>query len=150
MAEDNYMPNDIGRASQLLGSCCNEAMGADLTSGLLDNLRNFLEEPLHPHMIVLSDGLRACARLLRDLVGNSNRNYARVPVTLDYLEVLLPSLRCTLAQIKAYYDDASLTMGLRWRTMYHKMTEEADGLPLPQRVGLYNQFLHLLGYMLTR
>lgn len=34
--------------------------------------------------------------------------------------------------------------------MYNKMTEEAGGLPLPQRFLLYNHFLSLLEQLLTR
>ncbi|EFW98664.1 hypothetical protein CMQ_4516 [Grosmannia clavigera kw1407] len=151
MPESNYdAPIDLSRGPKISASCLNEAVGADITAGLLDNLRGFLDQSLQPHMIILADGLRQCGCLLRELVGCCNTNYARLPVTLDYIEIVLPSLRCTFVKIKAYYDDPTLTMDMRWRTMYHRMTEEADGLPLPQRAGLYNQYLLCLQQMQTR
>ena len=49
-----------------------------------------------------------------------------------------------------YYEDRTLTREIRWRKMYNKMTEEAGGIPLPQRFVLYNDFLVMLWYLLNR
>jgi hypothetical protein len=66
------------------------------------------------------------------------------------LEVLLPCLGRTLKDIVTYYEDKTLSREIRWRKMYNKMTEEAGGLPLPQRFVLYNHFLTLLKQLLTK
>jgi hypothetical protein len=88
--------------------------------------------------------------LLRDLADRSQVHIARVPVVLDYLNIVLPCLSKTLRDIQTYIDDKTLSRETRWRKMYSKMTEEAGGLPLAQRFGLYNQFLIMLKYLLTR
>lgn len=142
-------PNDPVQA-HLLQGCCREAQRADQTAGCLDTLRSFLPENFHGHMTSLADEIRTSARLLRDLADRSQVHISRVPVVLNYLNVLLPCLCRTLRDINAYYEDKTLTKEIRWRSMYHKMTEEAAGLPLPQRFTLYNHFLGLLMELLTR
>ncbi len=42
----------------------------------------------------------------------------------------------SLRDITTYIDDKTLSREVRWRKMYNKMTEEAGGLPLPQRFAL--------------
>jgi hypothetical protein len=74
----------------------------------------------------------------------------RVPFMTSYLNVLLPCLSRSLDDITAHYEDKTLSREIRWRKMYNKMTEEAGGLPLPQRFVLYNHFLSLLKQLLTR
>jgi hypothetical protein len=74
----------------------------------------------------------------------------RVPVVLDYLNVVLPCLSRSLRDIQTHIDDKTLSREIRWRKLYNKMTEEAGGLPLPQRFVLYNHFLTMLKYLLTR
>ncbi|OAA53790.1 hypothetical protein SPI_09235 [Niveomyces insectorum RCEF 264] len=143
-------PGDVVRMTTLIGGCFQEAMSADLVAGCLENLRGFLAEPLHPHLNALIDEIRKCSRVLRQIVEETRTHHSRTPVLLDYLDMLLPCFRRSLADIKGYYENKSMTKELRWRTMYHKMTEEASGLHLPQRFALYHQFLVLLEQMLTR
>lgn len=150
MVQGAYGMSDTGSAGQILGSCCQEAMGADFVASCLDNLCSTLPDQMRPHIIASSDGLRMCGRLLRDIVGHSNIHYTRVPLALDYLDMLLPCLHRTIGDIRKYYDDSSLSKDIRWRTMYHKMTDEAGGIPLPQRFALFNQYLVLLDQMLIR
>ncbi|KAL2168443.1 hypothetical protein VTG60DRAFT_7245 [Thermothelomyces hinnuleus] len=68
----------------------------------------------------------------------------------NYLSILLPCLSRTLKDIVTYYEEKTLSREIRWRKMYNKMTEEAGGLPLPQRFVLFNHFLSLLKQLLAR
>ncbi|KAF5980835.1 hypothetical protein FCOIX_4585 [Fusarium coicis] len=89
-------------------------------------------------------------QLLRELAEYSKVHFSRVPVVLDYLEIILPCLSRSLRDITTYYEDRTLTKENRWRKMYHSMTQEAGGLSLPQRFILYNRFLSLLRELLLR
>lgn len=134
----------------LLSGCCLEAERADVVAFHLEGLRNALLEPAHPHLSVTIEEIRTSAQLLRELADNSQVHFTRVPVVLDYLNIILPCLSRSLRDITAHYEDTSLSKENRWRKMYHKMTEEAGGLLLPQRFLLYNHFLTLLRELLTR
>ncbi|KAK5651732.1 hypothetical protein OQA88_11694 [Cercophora sp. LCS_1] len=134
----------------LLQGCCREAERADLVALGLDQLRAALPETLHGHIVMLSEEIRGTSRLLRDLADRSQVHYSRVPVVLDHLNVILPCLSRSLRDITTHYEDKTSSREIRWRKMYHKMTEEAGGLPLPQRFVLYNHFLSLLKQLLTK
>ncbi|KAK0733333.1 hypothetical protein B0T26DRAFT_632503 [Lasiosphaeria miniovina] len=134
----------------LLQGCCREAERADLVALGLDQLRAALQESFHGHMIALAEEIRRSSRLLRDLADRSQVHISRVPVVLDHLNVVLPCLCRTLRDITSYFEDKTVSRETRWRKMYNKMTEEAGGLPLPQRFILYNHFLSLLRLLLTR
>ncbi|GAB1311187.1 DH domain-containing protein [Madurella fahalii] len=136
--------------THLLRSCCREAERADIVALGLDQLRAALSESFHAHLIALAEEIRNSSRFLRDLADRSQVHIARVPIVANYLNVVLPCLCQTLKDITAYYEDKTLSREIRWRKMYHKMTEEAGGLPLPQRFVLYNHFLALLKQLLTR
>ncbi|KAJ9138539.1 hypothetical protein NKR19_g7821 [Coniochaeta hoffmannii] len=136
--------------AHLLQGCCREAERAELTALSLDGLRMVLPESFHGHMIMVSEEIRNGSLLLRDLADRSQVHIARVPVVLDHLNVLLPCLSRSLRDIQTYIDDKTLSREIRWRKMYNEMTEETGGLPLPQRFGLYNHFLTMLKYLLTR
>ncbi|KAK3695214.1 hypothetical protein B0T22DRAFT_508272 [Podospora appendiculata] len=134
----------------LLQGCCIEAERADLVAVNLDQLRAALPEPLHPHLLTLAEEIKGSSRLLRDLANRSQVHISRVSIVLNYLNVILPCLCRSLRDITAHYEDRTLSRETRWRKMYNQMTEEAGGLPLPQRFVLYNHFLSLLRQLLTR
>ena len=136
--------------TRLLQGCSLEAQRAEIVSGCIDSLRACLPDSFHLHMTAVSEEVKSSGRLLRDLADRSQIHLARVPVVLNYLNVLLPCLCRSLRDMHGFYEDKALTKEIRWRTMYHKMTEEAAGLPLAQRFMLYNHFLTLLGQLLTR
>jgi hypothetical protein len=69
---------------------------------------------------------------------------------LDHLNIILPSLSRSLRDITSHYEDTTLSKQNRWRKMYHVLTKEAEGILLPQRFALYNQFLYSLRALLTR
>lgn len=134
----------------LLRGCCREAERADVVAWGLDQLRAALPESFHGHLIALAEEIRGSGRLLRGLADRSQVHITRVPIVANYLNVVLPCLSQTLKDIVAHYEDKTLSREIRWRKMYNKMTEEAGGLPLPQRFVLYNHFLSLLKQLLTR
>lgn len=136
--------------TNLFRNCCQEAERADIVARGLDQLRAALSESFHSHLIALAEEIRSSSRLLRELANRSQVHIARVPIVANYLGVLLPCLSRTLRDITTHYDDKTLSREIRWRKMYNKMTEEAGGLPLPQRFVLYNTFLSLLSQLLTR
>ncbi|KAK3394626.1 hypothetical protein B0H63DRAFT_506302 [Podospora didyma] len=130
--------------------CCREAERAEIVALGLDQLRLALPVSFHTHLIALTEEIRSSSRLLRDLADRSQVHISRVPIVLNHLGVLLPCLCKTLRDITTYYEDKTLSREIRWRKMYNKMTEEAGGLPLPNRFVLYNNFLSLLKQLLTR
>ncbi|KAI1023153.1 hypothetical protein LB503_000702 [Fusarium chuoi] len=134
----------------LLQGCCLEAERADRVAVQLLGLRNALGEGTHTHLLMTMEEVSISGQLLRDLAEYSKVHFSRVPVVLDYLEILLPCLSRSLRDITTYYEDRTLTKENRWRKMYHSMTQEAGGLSLPQRFILYNRFLSLLRELLLR
>lgn len=134
----------------LLRGCCLEAERADVVGLSLEGLRNALSEKNHPHLTVTIEEIRSSSRLLREMADHSQVHIERVPMVLNYLNIVLPCLSRSLRDITAHYEDRSLSKENRWRKMYHNMTEEASGLLLPQRFMLYNHFLTLVREMLTR
>jgi len=148
---DAYTNNTSGPIElHLLQGCCREAERADLVAVGLEQLRVTLPEAFHGHLVALTEEVRGCSNLLRDLADRSQVHISRVPIVLNYLNVVLPCLCRSLRDITTHYEDKTLSREIRWRKMYHKMTEEAGGLPLPQRFVLYNHFLSLLKQLLTR
>lgn len=136
--------------TQLLLTCCREADQAEIVACGLDQLRVALTESFHSHLIALAEEIRSSSRLLRSLADHSQMHLGRVSFMAVYLNVVLPCLSRTLKDIIGFYEDKTMTREIRWRKMYNNMTEEAAGLPLPQRFVLYNYFLSLLKQLLTR
>ncbi|KAH7006217.1 hypothetical protein EDB82DRAFT_111349 [Fusarium venenatum] len=134
----------------LLQGCCLEAERADLVALQLLGLHNALPDGNHAHLMMLIEEMRASSQLLFELPEHCKVHFSRVPIVLDYLEILLPCLSKSLRDITAFYEDRTQTRENRWRKMYHSMTDEAGGLSLPQRFILYNRFLTLLRELLTR
>lgn len=136
----------------LFGGCCLEAQRSDTVALQLEGLRFALgkEENSDVHLATIVDTIRACARLLRELADLSQIHQERIRIVLNHLNVILPCLSRTLRDITTYYEDRALTKTNRWRTMYHKMAEEAEGMTLPHRFKLYNYFLKSLRDVLIR
>ncbi|KAL6869888.1 hypothetical protein ACO1O0_001220 [Amphichorda felina] len=135
----------------LFGGCCLEAQRCDTVALQLEALRNALMSGPSPvHLTPIIDGVRASGRFLRELADLSQVHQDRLPVVLNHLNIILPCLSRTLRDITGHYEDRSLTKKNRWRTMYHKMMEEADGTPLSQRFSIYNYFLTSLRDVLIR
>ncbi|KAJ2990804.1 hypothetical protein NUW58_g2772 [Xylaria curta] len=148
VATRDLAARDLG--PRVLDGCCVEAERADRVGYCLQGLRNSLPEHLHPHLTAVIDQLQVTSQLLRDLADKSQVHLSQVPVMIDYLNVVLPCLCRTLRDIMGYYEDKTMTREHRWRTMYHVMSSELPGTTLPARFVMYNQFLGLLNYMLTR
>lgn len=134
----------------LLQGCCLEAERADIVAMQLLGLRHTLPDGNHSHLMMAIEEIRASAQLLRELPEYCSVHFSRVPIVLDYLEILLPCLSRSLRDITTFYEDRTLTRENRWRKMYHSMAQEAGGLSLSQRFILYNRFLTLLRELLTR
>ncbi|KAL0936414.1 uncharacterized protein CTRU02_208629 [Colletotrichum truncatum] len=135
---------------RLLQGCCLEAERADLVSVNLEGLRLSLPENYGGHLAALVEEMRSCARILRSLADLSQMHFNRVPILLNYLNIVLPCLSRTLRDITTFYETRTLSKEMRWRKMYHTLTQEVGGLPLPQRFVLYNHFLTCLKHLLTR
>lgn len=100
-------------------------------------------------MNAVIEEIRRSAGLLRDLADHSHVHVSRAPVVANHLNVVLPCMSKSLRDITGYYDDKTITRENRWRKMYHEMQKEGE-LPLPQRFMMYNHFLTLLLFLLTR
>lgn len=116
----------------------------------LDGLGVAIPPSHRAHLIATAEEIRTAAGLLRQLADESDRHFQRIDVMINYLNVMLPSIQKSLNDISKYYEDRRQSRDLRWRTMYHAMTEEAGNLPLPQRFMLYNQYLSGLCQLLVR
>ncbi|KAI1116852.1 hypothetical protein F5Y14DRAFT_35494 [Nemania sp. NC0429] len=147
-AARNPAARDLGL--RVLNGCCLEAERADRIGSCLQVLRNALPEHLHPHLTAVIDQLQITTQLLQDLADKSQVHISQVPVMIDYLNVILPCLCRTLRDIMSFYEDKSRSKDSRWRAMYHTMSNELPGTTLPARFIMYNQFLGLLNFMLTR
>ncbi|EGY21889.1 uncharacterized protein VDAG_03329 [Verticillium dahliae VdLs.17] len=134
----------------LLQGCYTKAERADIVAIRLEGLRLALPENFHPHMIAVIEETRGCARILRDLADRGHVHILRVPMTLNYLNLVLPCLSRTLRDMTMYYEDKTVRKEIRWRRMYNKMKDEVEGLPLPQRFVVYNHFLTMVRRLLTQ
>ncbi|TLS27263.1 hypothetical protein PpBr36_05333 [Pyricularia pennisetigena] len=132
----------------LLGGCNREAQRAYLLADMLEDLRQAVSESLHTHMAAVGIELRQTCRLLRELTERAHVHERRVPVVLDYIQVLLPCLMRTLTDMWKYLEDRTMPRETRWRKMYNDLTKEGD-MPLHQRFLTYNNFLHLLTQMVA-
>ncbi|KAH9429313.1 hypothetical protein MCOR02_010719 [Pyricularia oryzae] len=132
----------------LLGGCNREAQRAHLLADMLESLRQAVSESLHTHMVAVGIELRQTCRLLRELTERAHVHERRVPVALDYVQVLLPCLMRTLTDMWQYIEDKTMPRDTRWRKMYNDLTNEG-GMPLHQRFLTYNNFLYLLNQMVA-
>ena len=135
---------------ELYRGCCREAERSDAMWLRLEGLRKSLPPGNHMHLVATIEGMRGTAQVLRELADLSQLHKDRVPVVLYHLDIGLPCLQRTLQDILQFYEDQKLSLDNRWRKMYHTMKDEADGLLLPQRFMLYNQFFTSLKDLLTR
>ncbi|KAJ0320586.1 hypothetical protein Brms1b_003087 [Colletotrichum noveboracense] len=74
----------------LLRGCCLEAERADMVSVHLEGLRQALPETYGGHLAMLVEEMRSSARVLRDLADLSQMHFNRVPILLNYLNIVLP------------------------------------------------------------
>ncbi|KOS19322.1 hypothetical protein ESCO_000898 [Escovopsis weberi] len=136
--------------AHLLQGCCVEAERSDIVWLRLEGLYQSLPEANRRSLRTLIDEIRTSSLILRELADLSQVHQDRVPLALDPLNVLLPCISRSLRDITGHYEDTKLTKVNRWRTMYHDMTDEVGGLPLPQRFVVYNHFLTSLRDLLSR
>lgn len=139
-------PEDI----TLLKGCYLEAQRSDDIALKLEGLRVALNEPNDSHLAVTIAGIRSGARRLRELADIAQVNRDRLAFVLHPLKIVLPCLCRSLRDIQMHYDDCSRSKQNRWRRMYHCMTNEAEGLPLPTRFLTYSQYTTVLRDILIR
>lgn len=130
--------------STLLSGCCHEAERARLVGNSLEGLRNVLPDKLHTHLNLLIQEVHLSSHFLRRLADQAQIHGARVPQVFDYINTILPCLSRSLRDISGFMDDRSHSKETRWRTMYHTMTNELPGTPLPARFNMYKLFLSML------
>jgi len=134
----------------LLAGCMREGQRAGFVAKRLDLLRNEVNESLHRHMLDTMEQIRNTSRLLIELFEKAYAHQHRIPVIVNYLYVLLPCVSRTLRDITTHYDNKALSKEIRWRTMYHEMTKEAGGIPMPARFAIYSNFITMLIQLLVR
>ncbi|QPH01111.1 hypothetical protein C2857_005310 [Epichloe festucae Fl1] len=139
-------PNDVS----LLQGCYLEAQRSDDIWLKLEGLRIAINEPSSSHLAVTITSIRTGARRLRHLADVAQVHRDRVQFVLNPLNTVLPCLSRSLRDIKSHYDDRSRSRQNRWRHMYHSLTNEAGGLPLPSRFAIYNKYVSLLRDILLR
>lgn len=135
---------------KLFGGCALEAQRADTVAIQLEGLGNSLTEAGVGHLTVIVGEMQLTAYFLRELADYSQIHQDRIPIVLNHLNIVLPCISRTLRDIQGYIEDRSMTKKNRWRTMYHVMREEADGIELAQRFSIYKYFLTSLRDVLIR
>lgn len=135
---------------KLFGGCALEAQRADQVALQLEGLGHSLAEASIGHLAIIVEEMHWTATFLRELADYSQIHQDRIPIVLNHLNVVLPCISRTLRDIRTYVEDKSLTKRNRWRTMYHDMREEADGIDLAQRFSIYKYFLTSLRDVLVR
>lgn len=146
--EVDFSPGSI--ETHLVSGCVREAERSEIVAMRLDALRATLAENFHAHLFSLAEEIRMCSVVLRDIADKAQVYSSRVSIVLNYLNVVLPCLCKTLRDITDYYENRTMSKEIRWRTMYHKMSAEAQGMTLSQRFHLYQQFLVQLRAMLIK
>jgi hypothetical protein len=134
--------------STLLSGCCHEAERARLVGNSLEGLRNVLPDKLHAHLNILIQEVHLSSHFLRRLADQAQIHGARVPQVFGFINIILPCLSKSLRDITGFMDDRTHSKETRWRTMYHEMTNELPGTPLPARFNMYNMFLSMLTQLL--
>lgn len=132
---------------RLLRGCSLEAKRCQTVAGSLEGLRMVVQEANHPDMHDTMREMDKCGRLLNSLAHESAVYQDRVPIVLDHLNVVLPSLSKSLRDITTYWEDTSRNLVQRWRCIYHNLRREA-GISLPTRFALYQSYLASLRYLL--
>lgn len=135
---------------KLFGGCALEAQRADTVALQLEGLGNSLTESSIGHLAIIVEEIHWIAAFLRELADYSQIHQDRIPIVLNHLNVVLPCISRTLRDIQGYIENKSMTKRNRWRTMYHEMKEEADGIELAQRFSIYKYFLTSLRDVLIR
>jgi hypothetical protein len=146
-ASDN-MQDALAVELRLLTGCGHEAERCRTVAVSLEGLRLVLPEANHPEMFATIDETRKCGRLLDGIAHESAIYQDRVPIVLDHLNVVLPSLSKSLRDITGYWEDTSKSLQERWRCIYHNLRREA-GIPLPARFMLYKSYLISLRMLLV-
>jgi hypothetical protein len=132
---------------RLLTGCGHEAERCRAVANSLDGLRLVVPEANHPDMYLAIQEMQKCGRFLDGLAQESAIYQDRVPIVLDHLNVVLPSLSKSLRAIQNYWDDMSKSLVQRWRCIYHNLSREA-GISLPARFSLYKSYLISLRLLL--
>lgn len=145
-ATDN-MHDPLAVEVRLLTGCGVEAERCRTVAVSLEGLRLVVAEANHPDMFATIDEMRRCGRLLDGIAQESALYQDRVPIVLDHLNVVLPSLARSLRDITGYWEDTSRSVQERWRCIYHNLEREA-GIPLPSRFFLYKSYLLSLRLLL--
>ncbi|OAA42620.1 hypothetical protein NOR_04751 [Metarhizium rileyi] len=134
----------------LMDGCYSEAERSDDMALKLEGLRIALNEPLTSHLGMTIKEITRCARRLRELADIAQVKRDCVAHVLHHLNVVLPCMCQSLQTMRDYYLLCSLSKKNRWRSMYHDMKEEANGLPLHERFHLYYGYVTLLRNFFTR
>ena len=86
------MQDALALEISLIQGCGLEAERCVAVAGSLDGLRLVVPEANHPDMFATITETHRCARFLEGLAQESAIYQDRVPIVLDHLNVLLPSL----------------------------------------------------------
>ncbi|KAJ0337873.1 hypothetical protein COL154_012957 [Colletotrichum chrysophilum] len=117
----------------LLRGCCLEAERADMVSVHLEGLRQALPETYGGHLAMLVEEMRSSARVLRDLADLSQMHFNRVPILLNYLNIVLPSTPST--QVGPVLRPELMILPTLQDPNAH-WAEQIFSLPLPSRTAL--------------
>ena len=143
-------PISPGPAPWLINECRIEGEKCFLVSYQLDGLSQSIPPAHCAHLIATAEEARRAGEKMRTLADASYRHYQRLDLVINYLNLVLHSIKKTLDDITSHYNDTAKSRDMRWRTMYHSMTQEAGGLALPQRFILYNAYLEGLLQLLLK
>lgn len=139
-----------GAAPWIINECRMEGENSFVVAYQLEGLCQAIPPAYQAHLVNTAQEARKMGAQLRDLADASYRHFQRVDLMVNFLNVVLDSIRKTLQDVKKYTADSTKSREMRWRTMYHDMTTEAGNVPLPQRFVLYSTYLSGLFQLLVR
>ena len=146
-AAADEMQDALALEISLIQGCGLEAERCLEVIRCLQGLRLCVPEANHPEMLATIDETNNCSQFLDNLAQESAIYQDRVPIVLDHLNVVLPSLAKSLRDITAYWGNRSKSPVERWRCTYHNLRREA-GMSLPARFVLYRTYLYMLRMLL--
>ncbi|CAL3964136.1 unnamed protein product [Diplocarpon coronariae] len=133
---------------ELLG-CWQEAQRADKAAVQLQRIREELGPECFEHITAVIREIESCSRLLRDLYDLFPIYQSRIPIIINHLNLILPSLCKTIQGMMVYIDNDAFPARTQWTLMYERLGNQG-GITLSLRFVMYVELLVQLVRLLSR
>lgn len=133
---------------ELLG-CWYEARRADNVTTHLIRIRNALDIEYYESITALVAEIESSSRLLKDLYDLFSIYRSRVPILINYLNLLLPPISKTFRDMLVYLDNDSLPCQIQWILMVERLGNRG-GMTLAATFVMFVEFLVQMVRLLSR